>query len=101
MEINVNEFAGTKTLRHRDTAQLVLNKLAKIPKNEDITIDFSGISFASRSFWHELKKGLKNKNVNFVNMLPEVEYMMLLTSIKPLFNLKEPINVKKLKLITA
>ena len=101
MEIKIYDITRTDTLRHRDTAKIVIEKITIIPKKEDITLDFSGISFASRSFCHELNRGLKDVDVVFVNMLPEVEEMMRLITSKPIIIFKDTITIKKLKLITA
>lgn len=82
MEIKLYDRLHTDTLRHRETARLVLDDV-HIPKTERLVIDFSGISFASRSFCHELKRALIDRDVVFVNMMPEVEAMMRIASAKP------------------
>jgi len=101
MEIKIYDIAGTDTLRHRDTARIIHEKIANIPKKEGITLDFSGISFASRSFCHELSKGLNDRDVVLVNMLPEVDEMMRLITTKPKINFKDTLSIKKLKLVSA
>jgi anti-anti-sigma regulatory factor len=97
MEIKLYEFFNIDTLRHRDSARAVLDELSKMPQEEKIVIDFSGISFTSRSFCHELKRGLNGRDVIFVNMLPEVEEMMRIAFAKPQIELRAPREMKRLE----
>jgi len=99
--IKVYEIAGADTLRHRETAKLILAELSEISSSEEVILDFSSIVFASRSFCHELRRNLKDRKVVFINMLEEVEEMMQLASIIPRFNIKKILDVKRLKLVTA
>ena len=101
MSVKVHDVVGLDTLRHRETAQRILSEINKRSNKEMLIIDFSGVSFASRSFWHELKRGIPDRKISFRNMDPEVEEMMHLSSIKPRVNLKEPRSLKKLRLVTA
>jgi anti-anti-sigma regulatory factor len=103
MKINVSSMLGYDTLRHRDTAQILVNKIIRTPNKEKITLDFSGISFASRSFCHELITGLENRDICFVNLEPEVEEMLNLVrkKIKPKVKLKESYEIKKIEKVLA
>jgi hypothetical protein len=65
---------GTGTLRYRDSAKKVVERLSK--EDPSITIDFAHIDFASRSFLHELLYRLGNRKVTFENRNEEVENMM-------------------------
>ena len=96
MEIKLYEIFNTDTLRHRDTAKTVLDRVSKRNGDERIVIDFTGISFASRSFCHELKRGLGDLDVVFVNMMPEVEGMMDIAFSKPRVDFEPPAESKKL-----
>ena len=96
MEIRLYEKLHTDTLRHRDTARLVLDDVSKRPNGEKIVVDFSGISFASRSFCHEFKRGLMDREVVFVNMMPEIEEMMRIASEKPKIDFEPAEKSKKL-----
>ena len=99
LDFKLYELFGTDTLRHRETAKHVLDKLSKVPIDEKVVIDFAGISFASRSFCHELKRGLNGRDVVFVNMLPEVEEMMRIAFAKPQVELKISSESKRLELV--
>jgi len=101
MEINLCKWFKTDTLRHRDTARKILKKIEAAKPGEPITLDFSGIIFVSRSFSHELRRGLKNRDVKYVNMQPEVDEMMQLAVIKPKVRFKEDYKVKKLELLAG
>ncbi len=96
MEIKLYEILNTDTLRHRDTARMVLDRVSQRRSDERIVIDFAGISFASRSFCHELKRGLGDLDVVFVNMMPEVEGMMRIAFSKPKVDFEPPVESKKL-----
>lgn len=101
MSLSIYGIAGTDTLRHRETARRVLDEVEKNSKGRGVTLDFSGISFASRSFCHELKRGLRGREVVLVNMLPEVDEMMRLVDSKPSINFRDTSKIKKLKLVSA
>jgi predicted patatin/cPLA2 family phospholipase len=64
---------GTDTLRHRDTAKQLVDSL---PQETQVIIDFANISFASRSFLHELLCRLDGRKVIFKNKNEEVTKMM-------------------------
>ena len=96
MEIKLYKIFNTDTLRHRDTARVVLDMISKRRSTERLVIDFAGISFASRSFCHELKRGLGVREVVFVNMMPEVEGMMSIAFSKPRVDFEPPVESKKL-----
>jgi len=96
MEIKLYDILKTDTLRHRDTAKTILDITSKQPQNEKILIDFAGISFASRSFCHELKRGLEDRDAVFMNMMPEVEEMMRIAFSKPKIDIMLSAESKKL-----
>ena len=97
MKIKLFEYFNINTLRHRDTARAVLDKVSQMPRDEKIVIDFFGISFASRSFCHELRRGLNGRDVEFVNMIPEVDEMMRIAFAKPQIELRISGESKKLE----
>jgi len=101
MSVKVHDVVSLDTLRHRETAQRILSEINKRSNKGMLIIDFSDISFASRSFWHELMRGIPDRKISFRNMRPEVEEMMHLSTIKPRVDLKEPRSLKKLRLVTA
>jgi hypothetical protein len=96
MEIRLFEVLGTDTLRHRDTAKIILNLVSKAPTSERIAIDFSGIDFASRPFCHELRRGLADRDATYLNMEPDVESMMRNVFKKPKIDFKPHPESKKL-----
>lgn len=100
MKIKLIELVKVSTLRHRDTAKMIVVKVLNVPE-EGVIIDFEDIEFASRSFCHELKKGLKGKDVEYINMRPEVDEMMQLVAIKPKVDIKNGFEYKKLELIAS
>lgn len=65
----------TDTLRHRETARKILEKVSRVPKTDPIIIDFSKIDFASQSFLHELIVCLADREVAFHNQNEEVRKM--------------------------
>lgn len=74
LELNLYEIFCTDTLRHRETARKLIQK---IPENTNVTLNFERIDFASRSFLHELLCGLNNNlTVDFSNVNPEVTRMI-------------------------
>lgn len=97
MEIRLFEVLGADTLRHRDTAKTILNRVSKAPTSERIAIDFSGIDFASHPFCHELRRGLADRDTTYLNMEPEVESMMHNAFKKPKIDLKPNPESKKLR----
>ena len=74
--IKLYDMFCTDTLRHRDTARLVVDALAKEPLSSEVIIDFDKIDFASRSFLHELLSDLGSRKVVFENRNDEVKQMM-------------------------
>ena len=87
MRIDLFNVLGTDTLRDRQTAHLLVDTIAKLPQNNPVIIDFAKITFASRSFCHELITGLKtNGNVKFENQNEEIIQMMAIASVKPICN---------------
>jgi len=103
VEIRLNELLGTDTLRHRETAQIVLRKIANSPESSKIVINFMNISFVSRSFFHELLKGLRTlkiQDVLFVNENSEIKQMRKLAFSKPRVDYKIT-PIKKIELLVA
>jgi hypothetical protein len=70
----------TDTLRHRETARKILEKVSEAPKTDTIIIDFSKIDFASQSFLHELTTCLAGRKVVFQHQNEEVEKMAIIIS---------------------
>lgn len=94
MEINLYDMFHTNTLRDRQTALVVVNKVSIIPPSTSVTLNFKEIIFASRSFCHELLTNLKNrKNVHFENVNEEVMKMMTIALKKPNVNLNIPTKI--------
>ncbi len=75
MEIKLFELFRTDTLRHRETARIVVNLLEEKKETQNV-IDFDQIVFASRSFLHELLCDIGNKKVVFHNTNEEIRQMM-------------------------
>lgn len=96
MEINLYEIVGTDTLRHRETAQTILHIINQEPKNEQITLDFSGIAFASRSFLHELLSFLNGREYKVVNANTEIDFMVKVAFNKPKLRLETSNEIKDL-----
>ena len=87
VEIDLYEMLRTDTLRDRQTALVVVDRICNLPVSSPVRIDFARIVFASRSFCHELLTQLKDrKNVSFKNMNREVQRMMLVARTKPNVN---------------
>ena len=88
MKIDLYNMFYTDTLRHRETARKILEKVSKAPKTDTIIIDFSKIDFASQSFLHELIICLTGRKVAFQNQNEEVEKManIISKSVEPNFN---------------
>jgi hypothetical protein len=76
MKVSLYEMFCTDTLRHRDTARKVVERLSQIPKTDLVVIDFAKIDFASRSFLHELMESLSDRKILYQNQNEEVETMM-------------------------
>lgn len=80
MEISLYKMFSTDTLRHRQTAKRIVEKILKEPESDQTIIDFDKIEFASWSFLHELINDLSSKNVIFINKNKEVENMISIIS---------------------
>jgi hypothetical protein len=94
MRIELYNILGTDTLRDRHTAQLVLTRLESVPHKTPVIIDFAKITFASRSFCHELLITLKERgNVRFENANNEVTQMMRLSLTKPTISQNVPVKM--------
>jgi hypothetical protein len=98
MKIDLYLMLKTDTLRHRDTARKVRDKISKAPPTTETVIDFQGIIFASRSFCHELRNGLNERKATYKNMSPEVNEMMKIVKRKPKIKPRKTFSHKKLKL---
>lgn len=85
MRLKLIDLFETDTLRSRNAARYVLKLVLEVPLSEKITIDFSGITFASRSFCNELLIGLRKtrKNVKLANVSKDVKKMMDASLKKP------------------
>ena len=102
MELNIYKATDIETLRHRDTARNILEKVITHPDEDKIVLDFSGIKFASKSFLHELLRGLEGRNVTFINTNEEVRAMIEIALDKPKLNLKTEKEIVEIKgLITS
>ena len=95
MEIKIYDYVETDTLRHRETAKQLLQTINQNP-DEPITLNFKGITFASRSFLHELLSGLQDKEINYKHTNKEIKTMIDLAFTKPILNLETPKEVKEL-----
>ena len=96
MEINLYEIVGTDTLRHRETAQTILHTISQEPENKPVTLDFSGIAFASRSFLHELLSALNGREYIVVNANAEIDFMVKVAFTKPKLRLETSDEIKEL-----
>ena len=96
MEINLYEIIGTDTLRHRETANTILNTINQEPENEQVILNFSGITFASRSFLHELLSILNGRDYIVVNANAEIDFMVKVAFTKPKLRLKTSDEIKEL-----
>lgn len=101
MEVNLLKMVKLDTLRHRDTAKKVVESVLGVPVDEEVVIDFSGIVFASRSFCHELLRGLEGMKVTFRRMAPEVDEMMQLAHMKPRVEPRNMFSYKKLEPVSG
>jgi len=95
MEIKIYDYVETDTLRHRETAKQLLQTINKNP-DEQVTINFKGITFASRSFLHELLSGLNGRTVNYKNTNDEILFMVKVAFTKPVLKLTTEKEVKEL-----
>ena len=84
------------TLRHRDTAQMILKYIQEAPKNQPVTLDFHGIIFASKSFLHELLSGLQDRETQYTNTNEEIDLMIKLAFTKPKLKLKTDTKIREL-----
>lgn len=80
MKVNLYDMFCTDTLRHRETARKILEKVSTEPKTDLVIIDFSKIDFASQSFLHELMICLAGRKVVFQNQNEEVKNMASIIS---------------------
>ena len=95
MELKIYEHVETDTLRHRETAQKLLQTINHHP-DEPVTLNFKGITFASRSFLHELLSGLHDREINYTNTNEEIQFMAKVAFIKPVLKLETKNEVKEL-----
>lgn len=95
MEIKIYEYVETDTLRHRETAKQLLQTIYENP-DETVTLNFKGITFASRSFLHELLSGLNGRTLNYKETNEEIKAMIALAFTKPVLKLDTPKEVKEL-----
>lgn len=97
MRIKLHNLFCTDTLRHRETAQKVVES---IPRDKhQVTVDFGEIDFASRSFLHELLVGLNDKEVSFANTSEEI--LLMTKAILRNSNVGSQIEIEKSKLVIA
>ena len=77
MIIKLYELFGSHALRQRETAQKIVEMIAKEPRSSKVIIDFDQIEFATRSFLNELLSDLYNRgNLEFINKNDSIEQMM-------------------------
>ena len=95
MELKIYEYVETDTLRHRETAQKLLQTINQHP-DEPVTLNFKGITFASRSFLHELLSGLHDREINYTNTNEEIQFMTNVAFTKPVLKLETINEVKEL-----
>ncbi len=96
MEIKIYKIVDTDTLRHRKTAQRILQPIDEEYRDAPVTLDFSGITFASRPFLHELLSGLKGRELKIINANKNVESMVRITFNKPRLILETSDEIKTL-----
>ena len=96
MKIKIHEIAQTETLRHRDTARNIIERVDAAPNGIKIVLDFQGIAFTSKSFMHELLSGLKDRQVEYRNVNDEVRMMIDIAFTKPHVKLDQE-GVKKIE----
>jgi len=95
MEIKIYDHVETDTLRHRETAQKLLQIIKEKP-DEPVTLNFKGITFASRSFLHELLSGLHDREINYTNTNEEILFMAKIAFKKAVFKLETKKEIKGL-----
>jgi hypothetical protein len=95
MELKIYEQVEKDTLRHRETAQKLLQTINKHPE-EPVILNFKGITFASRSFLHELLSGLHDREINYKNTNEEIHFMTKIAFTKPVLKLETKNEVKEL-----
>jgi len=87
MEIKIYEYVEIDTLRHRETAQKLLQTINQHP-DEPVTLNFKGINFASRAFLHELLSNLKNRETTLTNTNQQIQQTAETIHSKPTLKLK-------------
>ena len=95
MELKIYELVETDTLRHRETAQKLLQTINQHP-DEPVTLNFKGINFASRAFLHELLSGLHDREISYTNTNEEIQFMAKVAFTKPVLKLETKNEVKRL-----
>lgn len=95
MEIKIYEYVETDTLRHRETAQKLLQTINQ-HSDEPVTLNFKGINFASRAFLHELLSGLHDREISYTNTNEEIQFMAKVAFTKPVLKLETKNEVKRL-----
>ena len=96
MEIKIYNIVDTDTLRHRESAQMILQIIAKEPVDSQVVLDFTGIIFASRTFLHEMLSGLRGRELKIINVNADVESMIQITFNKPQIILETSDEIKGL-----
>jgi len=96
MEIKLYKIVDTDTLRHRETAQMILQSIVKESRDAPVTLDFDRITFASRSFLHELLSGLNGRELEIINANSEVKFMVKIAFNKPQLRLETSDKIKDL-----
>lgn len=95
MEIKIYDHVETDTLRHRETAQQLLQTI-NTSQEETVTLNFKAITFASRSFLHELLSNLEEKKLTYKNTNKEIKNTIKNSFTKPVLKLETPDKVKEL-----
>ena len=96
MEIKIYKIVDTDTLRHRKTAQRILQFIDEESRDAPVTLDFNGITFASRPFLHELLSGLNGTEIKIINANKNIESMVKITFNKPRLILETSNEIKTL-----
>ena len=96
MEIKIYDIVETDTLRHRETAQNILHIINQTSAEEPVNLNFKGITFASRSFLHELLSGLQNRETKYTDINEEIKFMINIAFTKPILRLETKNEVKEL-----
>jgi len=95
MELKIYELVETDTLRHRETARKLLHTINQNP-DDTVTLNFKGVTFASRSFLHELLSGLHDREISYKNTNDEIQFMAKVAFTKPVLKLETKNEVKEL-----